>query len=76
MNSPFSFEIGARCSESHARTGTFQTPHGPVATPAFMPVGTRATVKAVLPRDLKETGSQMILANTYHLHLRPGEEVV
>ena len=76
MNSPFSFELGARCPASEARTGTFHTPHGPVSTPAFMPVGTRATVKAVQPRDLLETGAQMILANTYHLHLRPGEEVV
>jgi len=72
----FSFQIGARCSTTSARTGTFETPHGPVSTPAFMPVGTRATVKAVLPRDLLEVGSQMILANTYHLHLRPGAEVV
>jgi queuine tRNA-ribosyltransferase len=74
--SEFDFKILARCSHTDARTGIFDTPHGPVATPAFMPVGTRATVKGVLPRDLVETGSQMILANTYHLHLRPGEETV
>ncbi len=54
----------------------FTTPHGDVETPAFMPVGTKATVKGVLPRDLHELGATMILANTYHLHLRPGEDVV
>ncbi len=52
------------------------TPHGPVETPAFMPVGTKATIKALEPSRLKQTGSQMILANAYHLHLRPGEEIV
>jgi queuine tRNA-ribosyltransferase len=72
----FHYELHRRCPQTRARLGTFQTPHGPVATPAFMPVGTRATVKGVLPRDLAEVGSQMILANTYHLHLRPGESVV
>jgi len=72
----FAFEIEGRCDVTHARTATFHTPHGPVRTPAFMPVGTRATVKGALPRDLREIGSQMLLANTYHLHLRPGEETV
>lgn len=72
----FDFELQARCPHTLARAGTLRTPHGPVSTPAFMPVGTRATVKGVLPRDLREVGSQMILANTYHLHLRPGEDVV
>lgn len=52
------------------------TPHGPVETPIFMPVGTLATVKTVTPAQLKATGAQMILANTYHLHLQPGEEIV
>lgn len=72
--SPFAFRI-----ESHAgaaRAGVFTTPHGPVETPAFMPVGTLATVKALDPRAVRETGAQMILANAYHLHLRPGDEVV
>ncbi|MEM6673180.1 MAG: tRNA guanosine(34) transglycosylase Tgt [Planctomycetota bacterium] len=59
-----------------ARVGVFTTPHGDVPTPAFMPVGTRGTVKGVLPRDIAATGSTMILANTLHLHLRPGEETV
>ena len=76
MSSPFRFAIDARCPGSQARSATLHTPHGPVETPAFMPVGTRATVKGVLPRDLRDVGSQMLLANTYHLHLRPGEEVV
>ncbi|MCB9915696.1 MAG: tRNA guanosine(34) transglycosylase Tgt [Planctomycetes bacterium] len=76
MSDGFHYELRARCTTSRARLGTFHTPHGPVETPAFMPVGTRATVKGVLPRDLREVGARMILANTYHLHLRPGEEVV
>ena len=70
----FSFELDA--VDGEARAGTFHTPHGPVETPAFMPVGTRGTVKGVLPRDLHEVGARMLLANTYHLHLRPGEETV
>jgi queuine tRNA-ribosyltransferase len=59
-----------------ARAGVFVTPHGAVETPAFMPVGTLATVKTLDPRELRETGSRMILANAYHLHLRPGEAIV
>jgi queuine tRNA-ribosyltransferase len=72
----FAFELLARCPATHARCGRFDTPHGAVDTPAFMPVGTRATVKGVLPRELREVGTRMLLANTYHLHLRPGEEVI
>jgi queuine tRNA-ribosyltransferase len=56
-----------------ARAGTFETPHGPVRTPAFMPVGTHAAVKALTPEQVRATGAQMVLANTYHLALRPGE---
>jgi queuine tRNA-ribosyltransferase len=59
-----------------ARAGVFVTPHGPVETPAFMPVGTLATVKALDPDDLVQMGASMILANAYHLHLRPGDDVV
>src|SRR5262249_15600343 len=59
-----------------ARAGVFRTPHGPVDTPAFMAVGTLATVKALDPDDLRALGAQMILGNAYHLHLRPGDEVV
>ena len=59
-----------------ARAGVFVTPHGAVETPTFMAVGTQATVKTLDPRELREAKMQMILANTYHLHLRPGEEIV
>ena len=71
----FRFEVTHQ-SRGEARTGRFFTPHGTVETPAFMPVGTRGTVRGVLPRDLAAAGSSMILANTYHLHLRPGEKTV
>ena len=70
----FSFEIAATAGA--ARAGVFSTPHGNVETPAFMPVGTLATVKALDPDDLVEMGATMILGNAYHLHLRPGDEVV
>lgn len=72
----FSFEIEGRCPESRARVGVLRTPHGEVPTPAFAPVGTQATVKTVSPRDLEELGVSLILANTYHLYLRPGPEVI
>ena len=75
-SSNFGFRLQARCTRTQARSGVFETPHGPVSTPAFMPVGTRGTVKGVLPRDLRQAGAEMVLANTYHLHLRPGEETV
>ena len=55
---------------------TFHTPHGIIATPVFAPVGTQATVKALRPRDLEEMGADMILSNTYHLYLRPGDELI
>lgn len=61
---------------SRARTGLLETAHGVVDTPAFMPVGTRGAVKALSPRDLAEVSSQIILCNTYHLYIRPGEEVI
>ena len=70
----FSFEVQATAGA--ARAGVFVTPHGPVETPAFMPVGTLATVKALDPDDLVQMGASMILGNAYHLHLRPGDEVV
>ncbi|HJQ20851.1 MAG TPA: tRNA guanosine(34) transglycosylase Tgt [Gemmatimonadaceae bacterium] len=63
-------------SEGMARRAVFDTPHGPVQTPAFMAVGTLATVKALDPEDLERAGAQMILANAYHLHLRPGDDLV
>ncbi|MGK2961583.1 MAG: tRNA guanosine(34) transglycosylase Tgt [Gemmatimonadaceae bacterium] len=70
----FSFSIEAESGA--ARAGTFTTPHGPVETPVFMPVGTLATVKSLDPDDLTAMGASMILSNAYHLHLRPGDEVV
>ena len=73
---PFGFTISARCPRSRARCGCFHTPHGVVHTPRFMPVGTAATVKGVAMPQLLETGAEMVLANTYHLHLQPGEAVV
>ncbi len=70
----FTFSVNAVAGA--ARTGVFTTPHGAVPTPAFMAVGTLATVKTLDPVDLRAVGASMILANTYHLHLRPGEDVV
>jgi queuine tRNA-ribosyltransferase len=72
----FAFTVTAQNNKNMARCGRLQTPHGLVETPVFMPVGTRGTVKGVLPRQLREAGVQMILANTYHLLLRPGAQVV
>src|SRR5437879_4928640 len=72
----FSFAIDAECSDTWARAGTIHTPHGTVRTPIFMPVGTQATVKSVSPEELRAAGTQIILANTYHLMLRPGSELV
>ncbi len=69
-------EFVVKATVENARTGILQTAHGAVETPIFMPVGTKATVKAMLPEELKEIGSQIILGNTYHLHLRPGESVI
>lgn len=70
----FSFEREA--VDGRARAGTFHTPHGPLQTPVFAPVGTAATVKAVTPAQLQELGASLVLANTYHLYLRPGDELV
>lgn len=70
------FEIVRRSAESEARQGRVTTPHGSFETPAFMPVGTRGSLKGLHPRDVAKTGSQVVLANTYHLALRPGAEVV
>ena len=72
----FSFQLQANCNHSQARAGVFSTPHGIVETPRFMPVGTLATVKGITPRQLQDASAQMILANTYHLHLQPGEDIV
>ncbi|MGQ9761759.1 MAG: tRNA guanosine(34) transglycosylase Tgt [Thermogutta sp.] len=71
-----SFQILAEDPQSAARCGRLQTAHGEVQTPAFMPVGTRGAIKGVLPDLVKQTGTEIILANTYHLLLRPGPDVV
>jgi queuine tRNA-ribosyltransferase len=70
------FAFSTLATDDRARAGTFTTPHGVVETPAFMPVGTLGTVKALDPGELQAVGAQMLLANAYHLHLRPGEELV
>src|SRR3982751_159675 len=62
--------------DGQARAGEFETVHGTFQTPAFMPVGTQGTVKGVTPEQLKELKAQIILSNTYHLHLRPGDEQI
>jgi queuine tRNA-ribosyltransferase len=72
----FDFELLARDITTSARRGRFHTAHGPVETPVFMPVGTRATVKGVTTPQLAEIGAQVLLANTYHLYLRPGSDIV
>jgi queuine tRNA-ribosyltransferase len=72
--SAFAFEIAAR--DGAARTGRLITPRGDIRTPAFMPVGTAATVKAMLPESVRATGADILLGNTYHLMLRPGAERV
>ena len=70
----FGFEVVAR--DGDARAGRLTTAHGEVATPAFMPVGTRAAVKAMAPEELWQLGYRLVLANTYHLALRPGAELI
>jgi queuine tRNA-ribosyltransferase len=70
----FEFRVDATCGA--ARAGTLVLPHGTVETPVFMPVGTQGTVRTLSPADLKTVGAQLVLANTYHLHVRPGEGVV
>src|SRR5260221_6275862 len=73
--SRLNFRVEAEATGSRARAATFRTQHNEVLTPLFMPVGTQATVKAQLTRSLEDAGSQILLANTYHLLLRPGPEV-
>ncbi len=72
----FTFEVVATDPATGARAGVFHTRHGPLPTPVFAPVGTGATVKAVSPRDLVELGATLVLANAYHLHLRPGDGLI
>lgn len=72
----FEYKILTKSKKSGARIGLFSTPHGDIETPVFMPVGTVGAVKTMTPDDLKKSGAQIILANTYHMYLRPGEAVV
>ncbi len=74
--SNFQFQLDATDPSTGARAGRWNTPHGEIQTPAFMPVGTLATVKGLLPAQLREAGAEMLLANTYHLALRPGADIV
>ena len=72
----FTYDIVAEDPTTHARAGVLHTPHGDIPTPIFMPVGTKATVKGILPSQLERLGAKIILANTYHLANRPGEDLV
>ena len=72
----FSFTIQNKLKDTLARTGVLHTPHGAIETPAFITVGTKGTVKALTVEQVKQTGAQAVLGNTYHLYLQPGEEMV
>src|SRR5690625_1390817 len=76
MTTPITYELFKTCKQTGARLGRVHTPHGSFDTPTFMPVGTLATVKTMSPEDLKSMEANIILSNTYHLWLRPGEEVI
>ncbi len=73
---PFGFEPRSSLASGHGRTGVIRTPHGDIQTPAFIAVGTKATVKAVLPEAMAAVGAQSVLANAYHLYLQPGADIV
>lgn len=76
MTDKFSYKTIHVCKQSGARVGELTTPHGVIRTPVFMPVGTQATVKTLTPEEVKRTDADIILANTYHLYMRPGHELV
>ena len=76
MSQLFSYEVKHVCRQSGARLGVLHTPHGDIPTPIYMPVGTSACVKAMTPREMEEIGTKILLSNTYHLHLRPGENLI
>lgn len=76
MSNPFHFSFDLVARDGDARAGIFHTPHGSISTPVFAPVGTQGAVKAISPRDLVDLGASLILANTYHLYLRPGDELI
>src|ERR1035437_5105623 len=70
------FEIVKKDKKTKVRTGIIKTPHGEIETPIFVPVGTQGTVKSLDPKQIHELGAYVVLANTYHLHLRPGEDII
>lgn len=72
----FNFKISHKGENGRARTGVIETPHGPIQTPAFIPVGTKATVKSTLPDSISSLGAQAVLANAYHLYLQPGSQTI
>jgi queuine tRNA-ribosyltransferase len=74
--SQFNFNITKKLPGTLARVGEIHTPNGIIHTPSFVTVGTKATVKALTPEQVKELGAQVVLANTYHLYLEPGDEIV
>ncbi len=76
MKPKFIYEVPHVCKQSGARLGVLHTPHGDIPTPIYMPVGTAACVKAMTPREMEEIGTKILLSNTYHLHLRPGENLI
>lgn len=76
MEQAITYELLHEDKNSGARRGIVHTPHGDIQTPVFMPVGTQATVKSMTPEEVKDLGAQIILSNTYHLYLRPGEKIV
>lgn len=76
MKRTFKYTLLSKDKKTNARLGELKTPHGIIKTPAFVPVGTLATVKGLAPQALQEIGTQIVLSNTYHLHLRPGEDVI
>ncbi|MFM8190896.1 MAG: tRNA-guanine transglycosylase, partial [Candidatus Nanopelagicus sp.] len=76
MAGDFEFTLGKHLPGRLGRSGQIKTPHGVIKTPAFIPVGTKATLKSVLPESLTELGAQALLANAYHLYLQPGADVV
>ena len=72
----FKYEVLHVCKQSGARVGRLTTPHGEIITPVYMPVGTNAGVKGLTPEQVEQAGAQIVLANTYHLYLRPGSGIV
>ena len=72
----FRFTVQAKDKKTKARVGEIHTPHGTIKTPAFVPVGTQASVKSLTPNEIKTSGTELFFVNTYHMYLRPGVEVV